>query len=398
MICEKCKRESPDDSRFCQYCGSEFLVTEMTDITNSEDLPKKGNQKGRKRLLLPALVLLFIAVGGAAINYTIKVNKYSSATDLLKNNDYDLAYEAYLNLGPFKNSSEMALESLYQKAAAQLEDNNLDDASSTLTLLGDYKDSVELLEDIPYRRATLLLENDAFDEAAEAFAALGAYKDSIDKATEAKYQQACKLLGDGEHDSAYELFVELGNYKDCPEKADRAQVKDKEQDEPNRKNDSLTLEQLATIWNGEYNEPPDITYSKIVWDVDIYRGNVVKYQTARTNGNVITKTYVFLNKTQSKMDLSYKAQDNYGNTVYELYTIYIENGVYYIKETNYSGWKAVLSKSSYKDSKEKSVVDASVGIRDDAGNTELPKGNTQKEKQNSLYEKLSVDCKIKLDT
>ena len=63
---------------------------------------------------------------------------------------------------------------------------------------------------------------------------------------------------------------------------------------------------------------------------------VVKYQTARTNGNVITKTYVFLNKTQSKMDLSYKAQDNYGNTVYELYTIYIENGVYYIKETNYS--------------------------------------------------------------
>ena len=89
------------------------------------------------------------------------------------------------------------------------------------------------------------------------------------------------------------------------------------------------------------------------------------------------------------MDLSYKAQDNYGNTVYELYTIYIENGVYYIKETNYSGWKAVLSKSSYKDSKEKSVVDASVGIRDDAGNTELPKGNTQKEKQNSLYEKLS---------
>ena len=265
-------------------------------------------------------------------------------------------------------------------------------------MLGDYKDSVELLEDIPYRRATLLLENDAFDEAAEAFAALGAYKDSIDKATEAKYQQACKLLGDGEHDSAYELFVELGNYKDCPEKADRAQVKDKEQDEPNRKNDSLTLEQLATIWNGEYNQPPDITYSKIVWDVDIYRGNVVKYQTARTNGNVITKTYVFLNKTQSKMDLSYKAQDNYGNTVYELYTIYIENGVYYIKETNYSGWKAVLSKSSYKDSKEKSVVDASVGIRDDAGNTELPKGNTQKEKQNSLYEKLSVDCKIKLDT
>ena len=56
----------------------------------------------------------------AVINYTIKVNKYSSATDLLKNNDYDLAYEAYLNLGPFKNSSEMALESLYQKAAAQL--------------------------------------------------------------------------------------------------------------------------------------------------------------------------------------------------------------------------------------------------------------------------------------
>lgn len=219
MICEKCKRESPDDSQFCQYCGSEFLVAEMTDITNSEDLPKKGNQKGRKRLLLPALVLLFIAVGGAAINYTIKVNKYSSATDLLKNNDYDLAYEAYLNLGPFKNSSEMALESLYQKANAQLEENQWDDATENLTSLGDYKDSAELLKDIPYRKATVLLENNAFDEATEAFAALGDYKDSKEIVADIPYQQACYFAENSMDDEALEAFAKLGDYKDSLTKA-----------------------------------------------------------------------------------------------------------------------------------------------------------------------------------
>ena len=51
-------------------------------------------------------------------------------------------------------------------------------------------------------------------------------------------------------------------------------------------------------------------------------------------------------KTKSKIDLSYKAQDYYGNTIYELFTLYIENGEFYVKETNYSGWHELLTKET----------------------------------------------------
>lgn len=49
MICEKCNRESPDDSRFCQYCGSEFSIIEALAIQNNEsNVPANSNSDSRQ--------------------------------------------------------------------------------------------------------------------------------------------------------------------------------------------------------------------------------------------------------------------------------------------------------------------------------------------------------------
>ena len=189
----------------------------LNDILNVDiaSIQGRGKQKSKKRLLILVLILLFIAAVGIVATILIsKNNSYTAAITLLENREYDKAHDEFLKLGSFKDSPEMVLESLYQKANAQLEENQWDNATENLTSLGDYKDSAELLEDIPYRKATLLLENNAFDEATEAFTALGDYKDSKEIVADIPYQQACYFAENSMDDEALEAFAKLGDYKD----------------------------------------------------------------------------------------------------------------------------------------------------------------------------------------
>ena len=71
MICNKCKRDIPDDSGFCQYCGN--------TIQKNSTAPKKQKSSTGwgTRIIVIALFVILIA----ALVYTIYSKNLQSASD-----------------------------------------------------------------------------------------------------------------------------------------------------------------------------------------------------------------------------------------------------------------------------------------------------------------------------
>ncbi|MGW8442031.1 zinc-ribbon domain-containing protein [Paenibacillus sp. S33] len=66
MTCEKCGKEIPEESSFCNHCGKEVSVNilpqkKTSEIKNNDLIPKKRSAIGRK-LLFQLLHSLFCAL------------------------------------------------------------------------------------------------------------------------------------------------------------------------------------------------------------------------------------------------------------------------------------------------------------------------------------------------
>lgn len=84
MICPNCKKQIDDDSRFCRFCGAEFIgeetVIEIEPETEQSDKGKvTGN--GKKRLSTPQIVIAISAV----ITVFVVIIIILLSTDALKN-------------------------------------------------------------------------------------------------------------------------------------------------------------------------------------------------------------------------------------------------------------------------------------------------------------------------
>lgn len=89
---------------------------------------------------------------------------YKKAVKLMEQGSYDEAYNMFVALGDYKDSSIMALESQYRKALELMEpctpsNPYLSEAIGVLESLGNYMDSAKLLQEACYQLAKGLMEN-----------------------------------------------------------------------------------------------------------------------------------------------------------------------------------------------------------------------------------------------
>lgn len=144
-------------------------------LAESLEKSKKRRKKTVKAIIISLIVIAILGCG--TVFFGIPYFNYQAACEALDNGEYDTAHQAFVALGNFMDSKEMANKSLYEKG----------------------KDA---------------LKNKQYDSAIQIFGNLGDYKDSEDQVLEAKYLKADKYQTDKKYKEAYQLFVELGSYKE----------------------------------------------------------------------------------------------------------------------------------------------------------------------------------------
>lgn len=80
-----------------------------------------------------------------------EIASYKLAGKLLENERWDDAYDAYMELGDFEDSAELAKEALYLKGFSLLENEDFAAARTVFEQLGDYRDSEFIASHFFYR-------------------------------------------------------------------------------------------------------------------------------------------------------------------------------------------------------------------------------------------------------
>lgn len=184
--------------------------------------------------LVPVLAVLIFLVATVP-GYMAQKKNYTAAQALLGAGKYDMAQEAFMELGEYADSQTMAFyEVPYAKALYIMECARNDDIEGLLLMgrkrselaegetvslalyneadrlfatLGDYKDSLQLrteaqdavqahyeeLKKVEYDAAKALMEQKSFLAARDAFNAMGSYLDSAELSADVLYQRAVLL-------------------------------------------------------------------------------------------------------------------------------------------------------------------------------------------------------------
>ena len=126
LTCPNCKNQLPQDSEFCQYCGSKVTRLRVLELDDKKDSAAKAQQlqihpklseneitinsseakQKRKKILLPILISLcvLVVIAAIAIPLGISENKYQQACLKLENGSYKEAIEMFENLEGYRNS------------------------------------------------------------------------------------------------------------------------------------------------------------------------------------------------------------------------------------------------------------------------------------------------------
>ena len=152
---------------------------------------RKAVAKKTKKILavvFPILVLV-ITFSGWIYPQMIKPSmKYKDAVELLSSGQYDVAAAAFSELGDYKDSQKMVLESQYQKAQLLMTEGQHTEAARIFSDLSGYRDSDVKANEIyamqcsaQYAEAEALLLSGQNYRAAVAFGKLGDYEDAKDR-------------------------------------------------------------------------------------------------------------------------------------------------------------------------------------------------------------------------
>lgn len=174
MICNKCKGDIPNDSEFCQYCGTAIEkenrndapivdVLNYTSVKNTAGFSSYDTKKKSKKkpIIITIVAILSAALLGVIVAFfAIPEMKYQQACDKLDGGSYSAAIEMFEDLNGYRNSENKILEAKYQYVIKH--ENNND--KTTFTYLKelkrqDYKDSAEIYEDLYEWRVTVIAVN-----------------------------------------------------------------------------------------------------------------------------------------------------------------------------------------------------------------------------------------------
>lgn len=232
------------------------LAQEEKERKEKEEAERKAEELRQKKAkrkktvkrtsLITAAVLLVGFLVYATGWHIIPYIRYQNACKAVEAQSFDEAYNTFVALGTFSDSSEKAIDTLYQKGVYLMNNGSYLDAATEFERVPDYQDSkdqaVYCRNEAAYLDAKALLESGKYKEAAEAFTALADYEDSADQATASKYLYAQELLNTGMYKAAAEAFTALADYEDSAEQV----------------NVSNYMYAKELLENGEYEEAHNI--------------------------------------------------------------------------------------------------------------------------------------------
>ena len=228
------KAEAEEKARIKAEEEEKARIAEKERLEREAIKKKKRNKFLMITIPVAVVVITLLALTPNVIKPAIEnAIAYNKASKLLNEGSFDDAQIAFQELGDYKDSADMALESQYKKAEMFFGEMKYEEAIEVWDSLGDYSDSKERIlmteetrNEKDYQKAIALMNEQEYDEAAEILLRLGDYKDSskiVDECTELQkevdYQLAMSLLTEGKYSRAIEEFDKLKGYKDSDELA-----------------------------------------------------------------------------------------------------------------------------------------------------------------------------------
>lgn len=140
------------------------------------------------------------------------LDAYIGAMELLDSGDFESAEQAFSDMGGYRDSDEMILESRYRKGKQLIADHQFEEAKAIFEELGDYSDSADMIKETEYQRGLAEMEKGNDTRAFNIFKQLAAdpcYKDSDIMVKEIKYQDAVNKFNLKEYVIAYRQIKEL---------------------------------------------------------------------------------------------------------------------------------------------------------------------------------------------
>ena len=140
---------------------------------------------------------------------------YRPALAAYERGEYEMALQAFEQLGDYSDAQEQAQKSRYAIAQALFEQGDVAGAIEQYGALGDYSDAEKQLQAVKYVQASdyLALGTEAgYQQAIDTFEALGDYSDSADKLKQARFGQADLMLAAGDVAGARAIFEGLGDF------------------------------------------------------------------------------------------------------------------------------------------------------------------------------------------
>lgn len=202
----------------------ERLEREEAERKAEELRKKKEHQKkvAKRTACILFSAAFFVFLVYAAGWHIIPYIRYTNACNAFEAQEYDRAYEVFVQLGDFSDSAEKSVETLYQKATFLMESQQYEAAAVEYERIPHYKDSRSkgkyCKNKAAYIEAEALFEEGDYQGAAAAFTALNTFEDSAERAEKANYLYAMELYTAKKYGEAYSVFEKIGDYKDSDDK------------------------------------------------------------------------------------------------------------------------------------------------------------------------------------
>ena len=234
-------KEYKDSEIFIKQCIAECERIEKEQVQEEkrrlEEYKTKATLAKQKRNKIIAAVIAIVFVIGVILALTPGVIKpaidkaiaYDKANELLEEALFDDAKIAFEALGTYKDSENMAKESIYQKANTLYEKGDFEGAIEVWNKVSAYSDSIDRItaaetmwKEPDYQNAQNMMNEEKYEEAAKAFKKLGTYKDSEIKSNECDnmqkevdYKKAMDAYESMDYITAMSYFRKVKGYKDA---------------------------------------------------------------------------------------------------------------------------------------------------------------------------------------
>lgn len=181
-------------------------------------------RKIRKRVVGSILgVILLAAVVYGAGWHLIPFIRYSAASSNVEKCNFDAAYDTYVALGDYKDSSRKAIETVYAKGEYLIGLGRYAEAAYEFDRIPNYQDSkskaVYCRNEVSYLLGIDKFNAREYDDAAKIFTELGEYSDASDWVNKTNYAHAGECFEKGDYEKAFELFTDLKDYEDSEDQA-----------------------------------------------------------------------------------------------------------------------------------------------------------------------------------